>query len=845
MRGLLFGLFLGFSAACSSELETDTGKNDPVEPVDVDGDGFPAEEDCNDEDAAIFPGAEERCDTVDNDCDGEVDEEAVDAMTLYVDKDGDGFGDVDSPTKSCELAFGYVEDSTDCDDARFAVNPAATEVCDNEDMDEDCDGLVEDADDSASEETKVLYYRDNDTDGYGDVLDEGTLLCDPPVMSSVSMSNDDCNDADFAINPAAKEICDAWNVDENCNGLADDEDAEVDATTETLFYVDRDSDGYGDMADLGSGYCDNPSITDAVYSENNTDCDDASDEVNPGMNELCDGIDNDCMAATGEDGVITLSDPSTGAKANYAYTGSLSAPMDLITATDIDINLCKGTYYLGLEFAHDSVVTGLTGDPKDVIISGGDLDATVLNLATDGIAVTVSNVTMKDGVGDGDYDTGTAVAGGGVFCDAASDLTLDNVILRDNTAYFGGAIASVGCDLTLQSVAIHSNESQTDSVANGLGSAVFATSGTIIVENSIIYDNVGGLVSTLAFPAWDGDLTLEMTDVEVYNNASPDASVLGSVYVEGDGSVTVDVSFDDVMVSDNTAPDLTSGHTGVHTYGALTLDWTGTTTTESGAYNNVVTGLIVGEEVSFTADTVDFGVAGSADDNESSDVFSADATAGVGIYWVEDNRSFVCNGGYCGDDTDGDGDPSNDVAGYPLGNPSTASTSSSEGMYRSVIVQVTEHTTLESFDAYLGAGSTCTVDFYLLGALDEDADGRSDDETWSVWYSLTGVAGTATSTTGTWQNSGRIGSFIAPQYEDSTGVMRDTYVALGYGWDCSGSDTALYGYETISTVDAGIGSAVGYQFDNSYDTILPYSSISSVSGLTMSDAATTTPGFIW
>ena len=42
-------------------------------------------------------------------------------------------------------------------------------------------------------------------------------------------------------------------------------------------------------------------------------------------------------------------------------------------------------------------------------------------------------------------------------------------------------------------------------------------------------------------------------------------------------------------------------------------------------------------------------------------------------------------------------------------------------------------------------------------------------------------------------------------------------------------------------IDAGIGTAVGYQYDNSYDTSTPYSSTSSVSGLTTSDEVTTTP----
>ena len=78
---------VGLGVACNGDKDADTS------PVDADGDGFTASEDCDDADAAVKPDAEEICDSVDNDCDGTVDGEGVtDAATWYADGDGGGYG---------------------------------------------------------------------------------------------------------------------------------------------------------------------------------------------------------------------------------------------------------------------------------------------------------------------------------------------------------------------------------------------------------------------------------------------------------------------------------------------------------------------------------------------------------------------------------------------------------------------------------------------------------------------------------------------------------------------------------------------------------------------------------
>ena len=68
--------------------------------------------DCNDLDGAISPAAAEVCNDVDDDCDGLVDNDALDASSLAEDNDGDGFGEPGTSASTCEGAANEL----DCDD---------------------------------------------------------------------------------------------------------------------------------------------------------------------------------------------------------------------------------------------------------------------------------------------------------------------------------------------------------------------------------------------------------------------------------------------------------------------------------------------------------------------------------------------------------------------------------------------------------------------------------------------------------------------------------------------------------------------------------------------------------
>jgi subtilisin family serine protease len=131
----------GIDNDCDMEVD-----EDPVDAairfVDVDGDGYGVLSqsrlscaalegyadragDCKPSDPSISPDAEEICDLIDNDCDGTLDEEAIDATAYYLDRDGDGHGDKETTFSGCVRPPGYSILGDDCDDADPGAYPNA------------------------------------------------------------------------------------------------------------------------------------------------------------------------------------------------------------------------------------------------------------------------------------------------------------------------------------------------------------------------------------------------------------------------------------------------------------------------------------------------------------------------------------------------------------------------------------------------------------------------------------------------------------------------------------------------------------------------------------------------
>ncbi|MEL6341703.1 MAG: putative metal-binding motif-containing protein [Myxococcota bacterium] len=180
--------------------------------IDADGDGFQDEDDCEPDDDTIFPGAEETCDQIDNNCDGQIDEGL--AAVWQRDADNDRYGVLEGAT--CHRQDGFIkrgDGKLDCDDDDRMINPNAAEACDG--VDNNCDGVVDEG------LMRRPAYRDVDGDGVGD---DGAMAerCETELPEGWVALSGDCDDANAEISPLVDELC-FDGIDNDCDGLFDED----------------------------------------------------------------------------------------------------------------------------------------------------------------------------------------------------------------------------------------------------------------------------------------------------------------------------------------------------------------------------------------------------------------------------------------------------------------------------------------------------------------------------------------------------------------------------------------------------------------------------------------------
>jgi len=162
--------------------------------------------DCDDSNNAIYPGAIEICDGIDNDCVGGIDN-GLTFVTYFTDADLDGFGTGAGQSLCTNPGTSFVTIAGDCNDTNDQINPDSPEICDG--IDNDCAGGIDNG------LTFVTYYVDADNDTYG--TGTGQSLCANPGAGFAAVGGD-CIDNNNQIYPGATEILDN-SIDENCDGV--------------------------------------------------------------------------------------------------------------------------------------------------------------------------------------------------------------------------------------------------------------------------------------------------------------------------------------------------------------------------------------------------------------------------------------------------------------------------------------------------------------------------------------------------------------------------------------------------------------------------------------------------
>jgi predicted outer membrane repeat protein len=548
----------GVDEDCDGEVDQDVGKKWYK---DADGDDFGTHSDwikscsspggkrvredgdCDDDDDTVYPGAPEQCNGVDNDCDDEIDNNATDAPTWYNDNDDDGYGNPASTAKACDAPYGYVSNSSDCNDSTELISPAATEECNG--LDSDCNGVVDDA------ANATIFYPDLDGDGFGDT---GSVVysCDEPT--DMVDNDEDCDDSDAGLYPGAPELCDGRANDCGATSwVTSDEDGTVAFFPSSGVPLDATS--------WVSGTVSSP----AAYTF-----------AQSGTLNFCSGTFYVSVQTTWPDVVLQ---GQNGAANTILSSGSAGAVAhsDDASLEIYDLTLDGGTGYVDGAYTYGGAVhvQGSTLVMDGVVVSNNGADN------GGGLYATTSDVTITNST----FEYNDAVStGGAIFSTGYTELNLTDVAILDNTASGSGAIYS-GATMYATNLAVERNGAASVgaiTIGNGTGQGWASIDGGVFNDNWDTWE--AGTVYVMGWAyletsdtVWDGN---NWPALKVRGSASMNGDVVqnslgDALYVDTEGVLDL-VS---VLVADN------AGH-GVYLHDYAMLTCTGTVNQPEGFLRN-------------------------------------------------------------------------------------------------------------------------------------------------------------------------------------------------------------------------------------------------------------------